>query len=152
MDFNFLNLVQVAILFANVVLTLMSALILSIYREFESTSHFIEYSAQILISCVNFLFIIKAKKEKEENTIPEQNFLNFKTFIAFLSTLLSIFNLLVYAKAFNVNMEPERAAHFCEFINESVNACFAMVFAVQLLREVEREMKIIYQNITLFIS
>ena len=148
MDFNFLNLVQVAILFLNVILTLVAAIILTTFNEFESTSHFIEYSAQILISCVNFLFIIKAKKEKEENTKFEKRFGTFKMSVVFFSVLLSILNLLIFAKAFNVNMEPERAAHFCEFINESVNACFAMVFAVQLLREVEREISKIYSKIT----
>eukprot|EP01091_Cochliopodium_minus_P014457 TRINITY_DN4904_c0_g1_i1.p1 TRINITY_DN4904_c0_g1~~TRINITY_DN4904_c0_g1_i1.p1 ORF type:complete len:316 (+),score=57.57 TRINITY_DN4904_c0_g1_i1:388-1335(+) len=144
---GFFNVIQILILFTNIVLTLAAALILSTFHEFEKPAHYIEYTSQIIISSVNLLFIIK--NFKKNKTIPRWETIYNKIYlvVAIAVILLSILNLMIYAEAFDVGMEAERAAHFCEFSNEIVNGLFALIFSIRLLRSVNNKMDNVYSKI-----
>jgi len=55
--------------------------------------------------------------------------------------MLSIFQIMVYAQAFSVGIEAERAGHFCEFVNEAANGCFALWFGFEMYNSYKDELQ-----------
>ena len=85
---------------------------------------------QILITFVDFLFIVqynvKQKKGDEPHPPTFTIFKKIQSGFGVLAMLLSIFQMFIYGGVIPVTIEPERAAHFCEFITEAVNGTFAL--------------------------
>jgi hypothetical protein len=54
-----------------------------------------------------------------------------------LTILLSVLTILIYSEAFHVKIGADRAAHYCEFINEIINSIFALIFAFKLLEGIQ---------------
>jgi len=129
------NLAQVALLFFNVILTLATTILFTIYPEFyEFPAHCMEYAAQILISFVNFLFFISNLKNKSKNRRI------FEGSVVVISILMSIFNVLIYSAAIPTE-SPERSAHFFEFVNELINASFALSYATLIYKNIDGEIE-----------
>jgi len=121
---DWINILQTVILLFNVVSTLSAAIIFSMFpAEYEVPAHYMEYSIQIFITLVDFLFIFKGSKTETNKWIIISKYI-----FAVLIFLLSLFQLLTYSAAVNVDMEPERAGHFMEFANEIANGLIALWF------------------------
>jgi len=126
------NKFQTGLLLFNIVVTFVAVMMFSIYPDFyEVTSHYIEYSVQILITLVDFVFIIGNSfgKDAEKNN----SFYKFRwaqIIIASLVFALSWVQIFIYNGSLPVTIEPERAAHFCEFSTEFFNAMFAFMYAM----------------------
>jgi len=125
---DWMSTIQTVVLLFNVVFSLIPAILFSLYPEFyEVPSHYLEYSIQILITSIDFIFIFKSSSKNDNKT-----YYYSKMAFAIGTFCLSIFQILVYAEAFSVGIEAERAAHFCEFSNESANGCFALWYGFEM--------------------
>lgn len=108
----------------NIVLTFIPAMMVSIALEhFEDQAHWIEYSAQIPIICVDLIFFSKPKKGEDHYAQKLFRFL----FVIFL-LIGSIVQLILFSHVADYNKEVY--AHYCEFTLEGLNACVALYFCI----------------------
>jgi len=140
---DFLGVIQLCILSFNVVSTLVCAIMVSIdLSDYEVPTHFMEYSIQILITAIDFLFIFRFNGDQENKMFKYSKFV-FASCICFMSWV----QIFIYAGSFPTGgMEAERAAHFCEFSVESANALFALMFGYQLYNKYSSDLDCHEQN------
>jgi len=155
---------QSVLLSFNIISTLMTGVLFTIYPEFyEVPAHYLEYSIQIAISGVNFLFVIelmRRKKQLESGTESGDGssssssynqliykFIYLELVFAVLVILLSIFQLFFYSGLIQTGIEPERVGHFCEFVNEIANGMFALWYATSVYFDIQKELKLCNQSI-----
>lgn len=108
----------------NVILTFIPAMMVTIALEhFEDDAHWLEYSAQIPIICVDLIFFSRPSRGEAQYGQKMFRFL----FVIFL-LLGSIVQLILFAHI--ADYDKEIFAHFCEFILEGLNACVALYYCV----------------------
>jgi hypothetical protein len=123
----------------NVVASFTAALLFSLDPEvYEVESHYIEYSTQILISSINFVFIFSYLGTKSQTSVFYR-YRYLEMLIAFLVLVLSIIQLFIYSGVLKTPMEAERAAHFVEFANEIFNGLFALLYAVATYLDIKEK-------------
>lgn len=139
------------IILCDVTFSFFSAILYTMDPEtFEVPAHYIEYLVQIPISCVNVIFVNKYQEKKEPDDEPSLSMDNgmvdgkigepsiqepitvwfTNQLFSYLPVVLSVLQLLLYSAILPTNMSPERAAHMCEFVNEIMNGCFALQYAL----------------------
>lgn len=121
---------QPLVMLFNVLTTFAAAILFTIHpTTFEVPSHYLEFSIQIVITLVNFIFIWNNIRSKTNRTILYR-YRYLEATVAVLLVCLAIFQLLLYSGLLKTKTDGERAAHFCEFVNEIFNGLFALFFAV----------------------
>jgi hypothetical protein len=126
------NISQSLLILINVMVAFSTAVLFSMDpRTFETLCHYMEYSVQILISSVNVIFVMSFFRNPDpENVGYKLRYVEITLAVVVLK--LSMITLLIYAGLFSaIRMEPERAAHFCEFTNEICNGLFTLAYAVR---------------------
>jgi glucan phosphoethanolaminetransferase (alkaline phosphatase superfamily) len=139
---NLVTKFQMYILGFNVVTTLTTVVLFSIYpHEYEVVTHYLEYTIQIFISAVNFLFVLNLMKRRDtSNVFYKYRYLEL--FAVCLVIVLSIFQLIFFTEAIPLGgLEGDRLAHFLEFINEIMNACFVLCFAFVTYSDFQKELR-----------
>ncbi|CAK88371.1 unnamed protein product (macronuclear) [Paramecium tetraurelia] len=109
------------------------ALILFLFNPelFEPTSHWIEYSVQLLLTLTDFLFIFQ-----QDKTSLMYKYRYSESFIIIVTFIMSLIKLLIYGDIIPTNDDGERQAHYLEYSGEMINDCFAIFFIViQLNKE-----------------
>lgn len=144
------NILQSGLVLFNIFTTLATAIIFSMYPKFyEVTAHYLEYSAQVLISTVNILFAVNFMRQRE-GSFQKILCLNRIRWIELIISIpivwLSCLQLLIYSTFLPVSIEPERAAHFCEFTNEIINAVFALTYSISIYYDIGIKMREEYQK------
>jgi len=141
-----INRVQFILLIINIISTLIAAILVSLSLEmYEVPAHYLEYSIQILISLIDFIFIFNTKEkappqeETEDEKAQKKGCFIFKIIFAICSVITAILILIIYADGFSTGIEPERAAHFGEYLNEILNACFLFWFSLVKYNELNDE-------------
>jgi hypothetical protein len=123
------------LVFFNVVSTFSCALMFTLDpHTFEVPAHYFEYSLQILITCVNFFFI----------SSTDTKYLYVQRSIAFGVLALSVMQICIYSGLVETGIEPERAAHFCEFSNEIFNGLFALGYSISIFQRFHNDVKMHY--------
>jgi hypothetical protein len=108
----------------------MIAIIFTMYpEEYEIPSHYMEYSAQILITLLDFVFIINYVKSSTSGTWVYK-LRHFEIGLAAVTLVLSILQFLVYTDVIPTEPGGERSGHFFEFSIEAANAAFVLWFAI----------------------
>jgi len=137
LDDNF-NILQMVLVLFNVISTLCAAIVFSMFpTTYEVPAHYMEYCLQILITMIDFMFVIKGQGGKNSGPVKCRG---IKMIFAVLTLALSVIQILIYGNVIQVPMEPERAGHFCEFSNEIANALFALLYGFQMYTEVNQEL------------
>jgi hypothetical protein len=122
---------QTILILFNVMASFATAVLFSIDPQvYEVPAHYMEYSVQILISCVNILFL---QTTTSTGTLIIRR--RFELAVAIVVLGLSIATLIVYATG------AERSAHFCEFINEIFNGLFTLFFAAFCYEDVHGQLE-----------
>jgi len=131
---------QIILLAFNIVFTLMTAILFNIDpEEYEVVAHYLEYSIQIFISCVNLFFVLNLLSKKDTYSLFYK-FRYFELLLVLLIILLSIFQLFFYTGLIMTGIEPERVGHFCEFTNEILNGGFALFYACTVYYDISKEL------------
>lgn len=156
------------VILVDVVFSFVSALLYTMDPEFfEVPSHYLEYSIQIPISCVNLMFVedrildrqrsgdklcattsmnerIPTVKDDSSSTAKTGFFsirnIDWVDFPSLIPVALSLLQLLLYSGILSTNMSPERASHFCEFLNELLNGMFALQYALRSYATTQRQL------------
>ncbi len=137
---------QTVLVWSNILFTMMTAVLFSLYPPFyEVPAHYMEYSAQILLTIVNFVFIFgnnPTQNDPAEEPISKTAKVNKYALIvlASFSVLLSLLQLLVYSDAIKTQIGGERAGHFIEFSVESLNAVIVIFFTLQKYRIISKQL------------
>ena len=144
------NFIATALVFFNVISSLTTAILFSMSPKiYEVPCHYMEYTIQVFVSCVNSVFVFHYLR-KSKGFFTKYKWLNhFRWFELLLSVpviLLSILQLFIFSGLIPVRIEPERAAHFCEYVNEILNASFALFYAVIMYIKLDKKMKTHYTN------
>ena len=135
------NRLQSALVLFNVMMAFAAALLFSFDMElFEVPGHYMEYSIQVLISGVN-VFFLNTYVRAASNSSMVYRLRHVEFVVLILVWGLSLFQLSLYAGFPKVSMGAERAAHFCEFINEIFNGLFALVYAVLSYTDVRQQLQ-----------
>ena len=95
------------------------------------------YLVKILITAVNFIFIVRFLKEADKSNVIYR-YRYIEVTVACLVFLLSIVQICIFAGVIPTTMERERAAHFCEFTTEIFNGMFAFLYAVVVYNDMRR--------------
>jgi hypothetical protein len=105
---------QSSLMTFDIVATLVTALLFSIFPDaYEIDAHYMEYSVQILISCVNFVFIVDYISQPANRNTFVYRWRWVELAVAVLVVVLSFIQIFIFRKWIPVSIEPERAAHFC---------------------------------------
>lgn len=136
---------QIGIAFFNVLFTFIVAIIFSMDpEEYEVPAHYMEYSVQIPITIINFVFVLNSPVAKNNASILRYRYIEIG--LALVTFVVSIFQIVIYAEAIETAMEGERAAHFFEFVLESVNAAFVLWFAGLMYTKLDKDCETHYAN------
>jgi len=136
------NKCQTLVILFNVMAAFATAMLFSFDPHlYEVPAHYMEYSVQILISWVNIIFL-RSYMIRAANTGPKSMYRCGGLEMAVASAVLGLamFTLVVYTGVIPTDMGPERAAHFCEFINEIFNGVFALAYATFCYNETKKEL------------
>lgn len=127
--FNWKHKSQSVLILFNVLFTFATAILFSIFPEkYETPSHYMEYSVQILISTVNGIFVWNYIKSKStDNVFYRYRYLELS--VAGCVIGLSVLQLIIFSGRIHTGPGAERSAHFCEFVNEIFNGLFALFYA-----------------------
>jgi len=132
---------QAALLGFNVISSLMTAILFNVYpEEYEVVAHYLEYAIQIFISGVNFFFVFNLLRARPDsyNAFYKYRYLELVVVLAII--ILSVFQLFFYSDLISTDIGAERTAHFCEFVNEIMNGCFALWFACVIYLGIRNEL------------
>ena len=137
------NWLQSMILLFNVVMTFACAMVFTIDPEiYEVPAHFMEYSAQVLVSVVSVTFLNDSLRFTSLGGASRSRLLPYAEGLVMIIVLAaSLFQLSLYAGRPEVPMGPERSAHFCEFAIEIFNGTFALAYAMMAHRNVGQSME-----------
>lgn len=148
MLFNYQNALQSSIVLFNVLFSFATAILFTIYPDrYEVPAHWMEYSVQILISSVSLLFVWNYISANEKQNI----FFRFRyveLVAAVLIILLSILQLIIYSGRMHLKIGAERAAHFCEFVNEIFNGLFALFYAIVTYQQFRKRLNEHYERLS----
>jgi hypothetical protein len=138
---NMSNYLQAGLVLFNILTTLTTAIIFSMFpHHFEVPAHYMEYSAQIFVSCVNIIFTLNFIRQKG-GAFKKLKWLNnfrwLELIIALPIVMLSCLQIFIYAGILPITIEPERGAHFCEFSN----ALFALTYSVFIYHDLGKRMQ-----------
>lgn len=132
------NWAQCALVLFNVLITFATALLFSFKPEiYEVPAHYMEYTAQVLISAVGIIFLnnyFRGTASATASLVYEWR--NFEYAVLVVLLMFSLFQFSIYTGHPKVSMASERAAHFCEFVNEILNAMFALLYALLSYTEI----------------
>lgn len=101
---------------------------------FESLSHWIEYSTQVLLTLTDFLFLFATK----DPSSPFYKYRFYESVLIVISLILNILKLFYYGEVIPTKMGGERSAHFFEYSGEMFNDVFAFFFTlwnIQIVNE-----------------
>jgi hypothetical protein len=119
---------QIGLTGFDILYTLMIAIIFSMDPEvYEVPAHFMEYSAQVLITLVNFIYVFGFGKSK---TFKNSGNRQIQFTLASIGFLMSIFQFLIYTEAIPTPPGGERSGHFFEFTTESLNASIVLYYSI----------------------
>ncbi|CAD8094181.1 unnamed protein product [Paramecium sonneborni] len=126
--------IKIYLIILNVGGTLVALILFTFDPEFfEVTSHWIEYSVQLLLTLTDFLFIFQQDKQ---SLMYKYRF--YESCIIILAFIMSFLKLLIYGGVIPTNDQNERMAHFLEYSGEMINDCFAIFFIIiQLNKETQ---------------
>ena len=142
------NRVLSSIILFNVMASFATAFLFSFHpRAFEVVSHYIEYTVQLLITGVNLVFVINYTRSANPQAMVYR-LRNIEIGVAIFGLILSILTLIIFTGAIPMNMEKERAAHFCEFANDIFNGTFALCYAVLCYMDVRITQQECYEKMT----
>ncbi|CAD8085260.1 unnamed protein product [Paramecium primaurelia] len=126
--------IKIYLIIVNIGGTLVALILFTFDPEFfEVTSHWIEYSVQLLLTLTDFLFIFQQDKQ---SLMYKYRF--YESCIIILAFIMSFLKLLVFGGVIPTNGQNERIAHFLEYSGEMINDCFAIFFIILQLN-IERQ-------------
>eukprot|EP01102_Stenamoeba_stenopodia_P008503 TRINITY_DN244_c0_g1_i2.p1 TRINITY_DN244_c0_g1~~TRINITY_DN244_c0_g1_i2.p1 ORF type:complete len:287 (+),score=59.30 TRINITY_DN244_c0_g1_i2:103-861(+) len=132
---------QAVLLGFNVISSLMTAILFNVYpEEYEVVAHYLEYAIQIFISGVNFMFVFNLLRTQPDGSNPFYKYRYLELLVVLLIILLSVFQLFFYSGLIPTDIGSERTAHFCEFVNEIMNGCFALWYACVVYLGIKKEL------------
>jgi hypothetical protein len=142
------------LIFVNVMGTFATALLFTLDPEqYEVVTHYMEYTLQIMISAVNWIFVHHLTStagtstttitgtgtgtgDRRRATTTGRRWSNpivvrhYELGTASVIVALSFVTVFLYSGALPMgSVEPERAGHFAEFVNEILNGLFAFLYA-----------------------
>lgn len=130
---------QIGLAGFDILFTLIIAIIFTMYpEEYEVPTHWMEYSAQLFITLVNFVFVLNFSRMKQYQSGLVYKFRHVQTAVASLAFILSVLQFFVYSGIIPTPPGPERTAHFFEFITESLNAVVVLWFSVLAYLQMDR--------------
>jgi hypothetical protein len=133
---SWLHRLQLGLAGFDILYTLMIAIIFSMDPEvYEVPAHYMEYSAQVLITLINFVYVFGFGKTKSIKSGGSQQ-LQFG--LAVIAFVMSIMQFLIYTEAIPTPPGGERSGHFFEFSTESLNACMVLYYSILAYMEGER--------------
>jgi len=142
------NRCQTLVILFNVMAAFATAMLFSFDPHlYEVPAHYMEYSIQILISWVNIIFL-RSYMIRAANTGPNSMYRcgSVEMAVALAVLGLAMFTLIVYTGVIPTDMGPERAAHFCEFINEIFNGLFALAYATFCYKDANKQLNQHYKG------
>ena len=139
-----------SIILFNVMASFATAFLFSFHpKTFEVISHYNLYTVLILITGVNFVFVLKSSA-----SIGNKEVLGFRLYdvlmgIAVVAMIISIMTLVIYKGAFKSLVMPKgRAAHFCEFAIDIFNGLFALYYTAFSYMDVRINQRECYMKMT----
>jgi len=140
------HILQIGLAWFDILFTLIIAIIFSMDpQEYEIPAHFMEYSAQVFITLINFIFLINYLRNKTYQGTVFWRFRYFEILLAVFTFFLSIFQFFIYTEVIPTAPGGERSTHFFEFITESINALFVLWFSAVTYRQMNRQLEIHYE-------
>ena len=137
------------ILFLNIVVTLVPALLVTFNLEFfEVLSHELEYLNEITMSFVDLVFLYSLCQTTNQNGAISND--TVSVYIAIGSFIIAIIQLGLYngfGQNENGDMKGEIIAHYCEFIFEMGSSMITFWFTLDNMIEIDQEISaILYGN------
>jgi hypothetical protein len=134
------HVLQIGLALFDILFTLIIAIIFSMDpHEYEVPAHFMEYSAQIFITVVNFFFVVNYLRNNKNQDSVFYRFRHVEVGLTVITFLLSILQLLIYTEVIETDPGGERSAHFVEFITESLNALTVLWFSAVTYKQMNEE-------------
>lgn len=128
-----MNTLAVALTIFNVVTSAVACTLFTLCPElFEVPSHYIEYFSQVMVTLVDYFFLVQlssagagSMRDEQQPTQPG------KLSMLLMSGLLitAITKLFVYSEIIPTAMGGERSSHYIEFVGELLNCMLAFRFA-----------------------
>lgn len=142
-----LNIIQTSLSLFNIVSSLSCAILFNTFPAFyEVPAHYLEYSIQILITALNFIFIFQKNSNGKYLYETSLFLFIFQMIFAIITLVFSIIQLLIFKGTIHTALEPERAAHFIEFSIEAANGLFALWYGFNTYNKFLEELKVCSQK------
>ncbi|KAG7345054.1 hypothetical protein IV203_032585 [Nitzschia inconspicua] len=129
-----MNQLAVLLTIFNVITSAVACILFTLCPQlFEVPSHYIEYSSQVTITLVDYIFLVQLsgrwRSGKNDNIAPSWKKSSMSILLMSSLLIMSILKLFVYSELIPTSMGGERSSHYIEFTGELLNCILAFRFA-----------------------